>query len=110
MAAYVVPEHSRSLLEALSGGTAFDIDGYLFVAGEDWLMAIGYPQVGEAETARLEKALQEAVRRTGASLSLRSFRPGSAVTSRTATSTTRWPQTRPFRRVCAGRYAMRGSG
>ncbi|WP_298067080.1 GNAT family N-acetyltransferase [uncultured Mailhella sp.] len=66
MAAYVVPEHSRSLLEALSGGTAFDIDGYLFVAGEDWLMAIGYPQVGEAETARLEKALQEAVRRTGA--------------------------------------------
>ena len=66
MAVCIVPEHSRPLLEALSGGTSFLIDGYLFVSGEDWLMAIGYPLEGESEVSRLERALQEAVRRTGA--------------------------------------------
>ncbi len=66
MAAFVVPEHSLPLLEALSGGKSFVVDSYPFVVGEDWLMAIGYPQEGEAKTSRLEKALQEALHQSGA--------------------------------------------
>ena len=63
----VVPEHSRPLLEALSGGTTFEVDSHVFSAADDWLMAIGYPQEGEFSVERLEAALAEAVARTGAS-------------------------------------------
>ena len=63
----VVPEHSRLLLEALSGGTTFEVDSHVFSAADDWLMAIGYPQEGEFSVERLEAALAKAVARTGAS-------------------------------------------
>lgn len=66
MPAATVPEHSRFLLEALSGGSSFEVDDHIFVAGEDWLMAIGYPLEGEFSLPRFESALSEAVRRTKA--------------------------------------------
>ena len=58
-----VPEHSRPLLEALSHGRSFEVDGHVFVAADDWLMAIGYPLEGEFSTRRFEAALEEAMRR-----------------------------------------------
>jgi len=67
MPAAVVPEHSRLLLEALSGGSTFEVDGHIFSADDDWLMAIGYPQDGEFSVERLEAALTKAVAQTGAS-------------------------------------------
>ena len=59
----IVPEHSRPLLEALSTGRSFELDSHVFVADEDWLMAIGYPLEGEFSVRRFEAALEEAVRR-----------------------------------------------
>ena len=38
-----VPEHSVAFMQAMSGGTAFLEGNYLFIAGDDWLMSIGYP-------------------------------------------------------------------
>lgn len=38
-----VPEHSTALMQAMSQGTAFIEGEYLFVAADDWLMAVGYP-------------------------------------------------------------------
>lgn len=38
-----VPEHSVTLMQAVSQGQAFVEGDYLFVAADDWLMAIGYP-------------------------------------------------------------------
>jgi len=67
MSSVIVPEHSRPLLEALSGGSTFEVDSHIFSAGEDWLMAIGYPLEGEFSTSRLESALNKAVAQTGAS-------------------------------------------
>ena len=58
-----VPEHSRSLLEAISSGRSFVLDSYVFVSADDWLMAIGYPLEGEGSPERFEKALKDAVRR-----------------------------------------------
>ena len=66
MRSAVVPEHSRLLLEALSGVETFEIDSFIFSGADDWLMAIGYPQEGEFSAARLQDALSEAMRRTGA--------------------------------------------
>ena len=63
----VVPEHSRLLLEALSGGSTFEVDSHVFSADDDWLMAIGYPQEGDFSTERLEAAIRKAVAQTGAS-------------------------------------------
>ena len=63
MPAVHVPEHSRPLLEAFSSGRSFELDGYVFVAADDWLMAIGYCLDGEESPGRFEKALEEAVRR-----------------------------------------------
>ena len=63
----IVPEHSRLLLEALSGGSTFEVDSHVFSADDDWLMAIGYPQEGEFSTERLEAAIRKAVAQTGAS-------------------------------------------
>lgn len=38
-----VPEHSVALMQAVSQGQAFVEGDYMFVAADDWLMAIGYP-------------------------------------------------------------------
>lgn len=60
----VVPEHSRSLLEALSGGRAFTEGPYLFVAADDWLLCVGYPLSGAFSVGGFEQAVQAAVSRT----------------------------------------------
>ena len=41
-----VPEHSAVFMRAMSGGEPFRIGPYLFVAAQDWLLAIGYPLAG----------------------------------------------------------------
>lgn len=38
-----VPEHSVAFMQAMSGGKAFCVGEFFFLASEDWLMAIGYP-------------------------------------------------------------------
>ena len=43
-----VPEHSVLFMETMSGGSAFCEDGFLFLAGDDWLMGVGYPFTGAA--------------------------------------------------------------
>lgn len=63
MSTVIVPEHSRLLLEAISAGHSFELDSHVFVAGDDWLMAIGYPLEGEFSTGRFEAALEQAVRK-----------------------------------------------
>ena len=61
-----VPEHSLPLMTALSQGEAFTIGPYLFLAAEDWLMAVAYPLEGRHDRAIFEAALEEALTRTGA--------------------------------------------
>ena len=38
-----IPEHSAHFMSAMSGGEPFLEGPYLFVAAEDWLLAVGYP-------------------------------------------------------------------
>lgn len=61
-----VPEHSLPLMTALSQGEPFCAGDYLFVAAEDWLMAVGYPLEGRYTHQAFEAALDEALRRSGA--------------------------------------------
>jgi uncharacterized protein YbaP (TraB family) len=61
-----VPEHSVLFMQAMSGGEPFMIGPYLFLAAEDWLIAVGYPLSGEPGTADFDQALAEAVRRSRA--------------------------------------------
>ena len=63
MSAVIVPEHSRPLLEAISAGRSFELDSHIFVADDDWLMAIGYPLEGAFSVQRFEAALDEAISR-----------------------------------------------
>lgn len=41
-----VPEHSLAFMRAASGGTALQRDNALFLAGDTWLIGIGYPLRG----------------------------------------------------------------
>ena len=59
-----VPEHSRSLLEALSGGRSFTEGRYLFASADDWLLCVGYPLEGAFSLGSFEKALHAALQRT----------------------------------------------
>jgi uncharacterized protein YbaP (TraB family) len=61
-----VPEHSAAFMQAMSGGEPFLIGDYLFVAAEDWLLAIGYPLEHIYIPQDFDKALRAAVGRTGA--------------------------------------------
>ena len=61
-----VPEHSVLFMQAMSDGEPFLIGPYLFIAAEDWLIAVGYPLSGEPGTADFGQALAEAVRRARA--------------------------------------------
>lgn len=61
-----VPEHSLPLMTALSGGAPFCIGPYLFLAAEDWLMAVAYPLEGRYVDSIFEASLEEALRHTGA--------------------------------------------
>ncbi len=62
MPACHVPEQSASLMEAFSEGHSFSIDSHLFLSGQDWLMAIGYPAEGKASPERFTAALELAMR------------------------------------------------
>jgi uncharacterized protein YbaP (TraB family) len=61
-----VPEHSALFMQAMSGGKPFLIGTYLFLAAEDWLLAVGYPLSGEYSATGFDQALAEAVRRSRA--------------------------------------------
>jgi uncharacterized protein YbaP (TraB family) len=61
-----VPEHSVLFMQAMSGGEPFLIGPYLFLAAEDWLIAVGYPLSGEPVSAGFDQALAEAVQRSRA--------------------------------------------
>ena len=58
----VVPEHSVLFMQSMSGGKPFAVGPYLFLTGEDWLIAVGYPLSGETAGERFDQALDEAVR------------------------------------------------
>ena len=57
-----VPEHSVLFMQSMSGGEPFVIGPYLFLAAEDWLIAVGYPLSGETSGEGFDQALKEAVR------------------------------------------------
>ena len=61
-----VPEHSAPFMRAMSGGEPFVIGDYLFVAAEDWLIAIGYPLGKDYLAKEFDRSVQAAVSRTGA--------------------------------------------
>ena len=46
LAEAIVPEHSAAFMEAMSGGEAFLVGPYLFVAAKDWLLAVGLSSLG----------------------------------------------------------------
>lgn len=52
-----VPEHSVAFMRAMSGGKAFYRDDFLFLAGNDWLIAVGYPLRGEYDPDRFSRAV-----------------------------------------------------
>jgi len=51
---------------AMSGGEPFLEGPYLFIAAEDWLLAVGYPISREYRPEEFEEALSRALQRTGA--------------------------------------------
>ncbi len=61
-----VPEHSVAFMAAMSDGEPFLVGTYLFIAAEDWLLAVGYPIEDGASSGGFEQALAEALRRTAA--------------------------------------------
>jgi uncharacterized protein YbaP (TraB family) len=60
-----VPEHSVAFMEAASGGKAIIRDDCLFLAGDGWLAAIGYPFSGEYGQSGFSAALADVARETG---------------------------------------------
>ena len=61
-----VPEHSIPFMQAMSGGDPFLIGPYLFIAAEDWILAIGYPLEGDYTAGGFEDSLSSALHRTRA--------------------------------------------
>lgn len=61
-----VPEHSVGFMTAMSDGEPFLVGSYLFLAAEDWLLAVGYPIDDGGSSKGFEPALAEALRRTAA--------------------------------------------
>jgi uncharacterized protein YbaP (TraB family) len=61
-----VPEHSVAFMAAMSDGEPFRVGPYLFLAAEDWLLAVGYPLEDGGASKGFEQALDEALRRTAA--------------------------------------------
>jgi len=61
-----VPEHSVAFMSAMSDGEPFLVGPYLFIAAQDWLLAVGYPLEDGYSSKGFEQALAEALRRTAA--------------------------------------------
>ncbi len=66
LAKAAVPEHSADFMGAMSGGEPFLEGPYLFLAADDWLLAVGYPLEGGHDVKTFEQALAGALRRTRA--------------------------------------------
>ncbi len=58
-----VPEHSAWFMRAMSCGEPLLVDDHFFLAGQDWLMAIGYPLEGSYDSRKFESALEHCKRR-----------------------------------------------
>ena len=56
-----VPEHSVAFMKAASGGEALFCDGFLFLFGKDWLIAIGYPLQGEYDSGAFAGVLETVI-------------------------------------------------
>lgn len=61
-----VPEHSVAFMAAMSGGEPFRVGAYIFIAAEEWLLAVGYPLEGNFSPGGFEEALTQALRQTAA--------------------------------------------
>jgi len=61
-----VPEHSVAFMSAMSNGEPFRVGPYIFIAAEDWLLAVGYPLEDSYTPKGFEQALAEALHRTAA--------------------------------------------
>lgn len=61
-----VPEHSAFVLEGLSGGEVFECEDYIFCAGKDWLMGIGYALSGKDNSLNFWHAFKSASDQTHA--------------------------------------------
>ncbi|MDR0467188.1 MAG: TraB/GumN family protein [Deltaproteobacteria bacterium] len=48
-------------MKAMSGGEAFFRDGFLFLSGRDWLIAVGYPLQGDYDAEAFSRALEAVV-------------------------------------------------
>ena len=58
-----VPEHSARFMRAMSCGEPFIVRDHLFLAGGDWLMAVGYPLTGPYHPQSFSEALRESIKR-----------------------------------------------
>lgn len=63
-----VPEHSLSLMTAMSRGRPLSIDDYQFFYGDGWLMAIAWPLRGAYDSGKFEAALEKAIDASDAGL------------------------------------------
>lgn len=61
-----IPEHSVAFMAAMSNGEPFQTGPYLFIAAEEWLLAIGYPLEDRYTPEGFEQALAAALVRTAA--------------------------------------------
>jgi hypothetical protein len=52
-----VPEHSVRFMAAMSGGEPFLVGSYMFIAAEDWLLAVGYPLENNFTPKHFEQAI-----------------------------------------------------
>ncbi|MDR2695501.1 MAG: GNAT family N-acetyltransferase, partial [Deltaproteobacteria bacterium] len=57
-----MPEHSVAFMQAMSGGEALFRDGFLFLAGGDWLIAVGYHLQGAYDAEAFTSALDAVIR------------------------------------------------
>ena len=58
-----VPEHSVWFMRAVSCGEPLLVDDHFFLAGQDWLMAIGYPLEGDYDASKFQDALEKCRKR-----------------------------------------------
>lgn len=59
-----VPEHSRPLMEAMSGGTTLEVGNYLFFHANTSLLCIGYPLSGRFNQKEYNTAVENAIQQT----------------------------------------------
>ena len=60
-----VPEHSAAFMKAMSGGEPLTRGDFLFLTGNDWLIAIGYPLRGDYDAEAFTRALEAVISERG---------------------------------------------